>query len=242
MSSIVRAVSFDLWFTLIYEEETDEKTYTLMRVRTLHRGLSRFKKVSLEDVMAVYESLKFAREYLSTESLVNLVALALGIKLSRGDLKKLSANYVRSTEDFIPKVNKEVYEVIPKIKELGLKTAIVSNTSFPKEGVKAMLRNLGLANYFDVIVSSSSLGYNKPNPKIYVYLVRKLGIKPQEILHVGDSCINDVLGPVSAGLRAALYVGLREGKNVTLCSGLDVPVLRSLNELLEKNLIARNTT
>lgn len=242
MINIVRAVSFDLWFTLIYEDETDEKMYTLIRARTLYRDFNRFKKVSMEDVMTAYESLKFAREYLSAESLVDLVALALGIKLSRGDLKKLSTNYVRSTEDFTPKVNEEVYEVIPKIKESGLKTAIVSNTSFPKEGIEAMLRNLRLANYFDVIVSSSSLGYNKPSPKIYMYLARKLGMRPQEILHVGDSCINDVLGPTRVGLRAALYIGLREGKDVSLCSRLDVPVLRNLNELLEKNLIARNTT
>lgn len=238
----MRAVSFDLWFTLIYEEEADERTYTFMRVKALHEGLSRFREIFLEDVMDVYKSLKFAREYLSARSLVNLVASALGIKLSREELERLSRDYVRSTRDFIPKVNMEVYEVIPKIRELGLKTAIVSNTSFSEEGVRAMLENLRLANYFDVIVSSSSLGYNKPDPRIYKYLVRKLGLRPQEILHVGDSCINDVLGPVSVGLRAALYVGLRKDRDADLCSRLDVPVLRSLSELLEKNLITRNTT
>ncbi|MEO3992773.1 MAG: HAD family hydrolase [Desulfurococcaceae archaeon TW002] len=242
MSKDVRAVSFDLWFTLIYEEEIDERIYTLMRVKALYESLSKFKEVSLEDVMDVYKSLKFAREYLSAKSLVNLMTLALGIKLSREELERLSHNYVISTRDFIPKVNREVYEVIPKIRELGLKIAIVSNTSFSEEGVRAMLENLRLANYFDVVVSSSSLGYNKPNPRIYKYLMRKLGLKPQEILHVGDSCINDVLSPVSVGLRAALYVGLRKDKDVALCSRLDIPILRSLSELLEKNLITRNTT
>lgn len=238
----MRAVSFDLWFTLIYEEETDERAYTLMRIKALQEGFSRFKVVSLEDVMKVYESLKFAREFLDTESLVSLTALALGIKLSRRKLKELSDSYVKSTKNFTPKVNEEVYEVIPRIRELGFKTAIVSNTSFSEEGIVTMLENLGIADYFDVIVSSSSLGYNKPSPKIYKYLVRKLGLKPREILHVGDSCINDVLGPVNVGLRAALYIGLRKGKDVELCSRLDTPVLYSLGELLEKNLITRNTT
>lgn len=242
VSNIVKAVSFDLWFTLIYEEEVDEKEYTLMRVRALYEGLSRFKELSLEDVARVYESLKFAREYLGAESLVNMIALALGIKLSRGKLKELTASYVRSTRDFVPKVNKEVYGLIPKIKELGLKTAVVSNTSFTGEAVMAMLENLRLAHYFDLIVSSSSLGYNKPSPKIYKYLVRKLGLRPREVLHVGDSCINDVLGPVSVGLRAALYVGLRESKDAAFCLRLEVPVLHSLSELLEKNLITQNTT
>ncbi|MGC8975011.1 MAG: HAD family hydrolase [Thermoprotei archaeon] len=242
MNSIVKAVSLDLWFTLIYEEEADEKEYTLMRVRALYEGLSRFKELSLEDVARVYESLKFAREYLSAESLASMIALALGIKLSYRKLKELTASYVRSTRNFVPKVNKEVYDVIPEMKKLGLKIAVVSNTSFPEEAVIAMLENLRLAHYFDVIVSSSSLGYNKPSPKIYKYLVRKLGLRPQEVLHVGDSCINDVLGPMSAGLRAALYVGIREGKDTALCSGLEVPVLHSLSELLEKNLITQNTT
>jgi len=238
----MRAVSFDLWFTLIYEDEADVREYTLMRVRAIHEVLSEFGGVTLEDVLSVYESLKFAREYLSAESLIKLVSLALGIKLSREKLRELTNNYVESTKNFVPKVNNEVYEVLPKIKELGLKTAIVSNTSFSERGVMAMLKNLGIADYFDLIVSSSSLGLNKPNPRIYRYLVRKLGLRPQEILHVGDSCVNDVLGPLSVGLRAALYVGLREGKDITLCSKLGVPVLHNLNELLWNNLITRNTT
>jgi putative hydrolase of the HAD superfamily len=238
----MRAVSFDLWFTLIYEDEEDVRKYTLMRVRAIHEALSEFGNVTLEDVLSVYESLKFAREFLSAESLIKLVSLALGIKLSRGKLRELTNIYVESTRNFVPKVNDEVYEVLPKIKELGLKTAVVSNTSFSERGVIAMLKNVGIADYFDVVVSSSSLGLNKPNPRIYGYLVRKLGLRPQEILHVGDSCVNDVLSPLSVGLRAALYVGLRKSKDVTLCSKLDVPVLNNLRELLWKNLITRNTT
>lgn len=237
---MVKAVSFDLWFTLIYEDVVDERLYNLMRVKALHEFLSRYVSVSVEEVAEVFDGFRPLRGFVDHRSLVNMVALALGIRLDREDLKALQEVYDRSTKEFRPKVNGEVYEVLPRVRESGLKVAVVSNTSFSEEGVRAMLENVGVSEYVDVIVSSSSVGFNKPHPGIYTHMLGRLGLEPEEVLHVGDSCVNDVLGALNAGLKAALYVGLRRGEDLSVCFKLGVPVLSRLRDLIESGLILRN--
>lgn len=237
---MVKAVSFDLWFTLIYEDVADERLYNLMRVKALHEFLSKHASVSFEEVAEVFEVFRPLRGFVDHYSLVNMVALALGIRLNQEGLKVLREVYDRSTKDFRPKVNEEIYEVLPKVREFGLKVAVVSNTSFSEEGVLAMLENVGVLKYVDVVVSSSSVGFNKPHPGIYTHMLGRLGLEPEEVLHVGDSCVNDVLGALNAGLKAALYVGLRRGRDLSMCFKLGIPVLSRLSDLIESGLILRN--
>ncbi|MEM2004542.1 MAG: HAD family hydrolase [Zestosphaera sp.] len=234
---MVKAVSFDLWFTLIYEDVADERLYNLRRVNALHRVLSRYADVSVEDVAGVFEVFGSVRGFVDHRSLVNMIALALGIHLDQEGLDLLQGVYDESTKDFRPRVNDEIYEVLPRVRASGLKVAVISNTSFSEGGMRAILDNVGVSKYVDVVVSSSSVGFNKPHPGIYTRMLSELGLRPEEVLHVGDSCINDVLGALNAGLKAALYVGLRRGKDSNVCLKLGVPVLSRLSDLIETGLI-----
>lgn len=234
MRGLIKAISFDLWFTLIREDPVDTMQYTLMRVNALHEFVSKYKAISTEEVMKVYEIFESVRGFIDHRSLSNMVALALGLRLSPEALVELGRIYDESTKEFRPKVNEEVYEVLPRIKAAGLKIGVTSNTSFSEEGVRAMLENAGLLKYIDAIVSSSSTGFNKPHPKIYSHLVSRLALEPGEVLHVGDSCVNDALGALNAGLKAALYVGLRRDRDLSVCLKLGIPLLSRLSELLEE--------
>ncbi|HZD43053.1 MAG TPA: HAD family hydrolase [Methanomicrobiales archaeon] len=82
----------------------------------------------------------------------------------------------------------------------GLPMGIVSNGQ--RVFSEGELRRLGLFPYFDVVVFSSDLGVQKPNPRIYRTALDSLGLKPQEVLFVGDSLECDVLGPRKMGMRS----------------------------------------
>jgi HAD superfamily hydrolase (TIGR01493 family) len=43
----------------------------------------------------------------------------------------------------------------------------------------------------------------KPDPLVFRRALQQLGLQPQEVLHVGDSDIDDVGGAKAAGLRVA---------------------------------------
>ena len=57
--------------------------------------------------------------------------------------------------------------------------------------------------HFDPIVSSEEAGAIKPHPAIFERLTREMGLKPEQILYVGDNPWPDVLGGRQAGLRVA---------------------------------------
>jgi 2-haloalkanoic acid dehalogenase type II len=93
--------------------------------------------------------------------------------------------------------------------------------------------------HFDTIATSEQAKAIKPNPAIFEYLSRKLGVAPGNVLYVGDNPIPDVLGPVRAGMKCAWVNrnGMRKPRNVP---HPDVRV-RSLEELLPLLLPEKQT-
>ncbi|MCL4119258.1 UNVERIFIED_CONTAM: hypothetical protein GTU68_060409 [Idotea baltica] len=66
----------------------------------------------------------------------------------------------------------------------------------------ADVRRLGLAHYFQVILSAEMIGTGKPDPKTFHELLKKSGVKAAETLHIGDHLEDDIQGAISAGLHA----------------------------------------
>lgn len=102
--------------------------------------------------------------------------------------------------------DKELWEVYPEVPEVlsefrrqGLITGVVSNWDLrlPK-----VVKNLGLHDHFDFLVSSSMCGATKPSEKIFKEALKKAGAKPGETVHVGDTYEEDFVGAERVGIRA----------------------------------------
>ena len=87
------------------------------------------------------------------------------------------------------------------MKNLGLKLALVSNAPPPS---KVAIEKLGLTKFFDKIIFSCDVGFMKPDKEIFDYSVDALGIKPSEVLMIGDSLKKDVEGAINAGFDGIL--------------------------------------
>ncbi|MGI5151209.1 HAD family hydrolase [Plantactinospora sp. CA-294935] len=81
--------------------------------------------------------------------------------------------------------------------------AVVSNTHQPGL-VPGHLAAMGLAQYFDAVVTSVELGWRKPHPLIYATALDTLGIDAGSAVFVGDSYGPDFVGPERAGIPAYL--------------------------------------
>lgn len=68
----------------------------------------------------------------------------------------------------------------------------------------ALLAALGLRDRFRAIAVSALEGVEKPDPRLFRIVLDRLGVRPEQALHVGDHPELDVLGAVSAGIDAAL--------------------------------------
>ncbi|OUL35894.1 L-2-haloalkanoic acid dehalogenase [Nostoc sp. T09] len=67
---------------------------------------------------------------------------------------------------------------------------------------KRTIQELGIENYFDVIVISESEGVRKPEAEIFSRALRKLGVQAQQSVFVGDHPTVDVLGAKNIGMKA----------------------------------------
>jgi putative hydrolase of the HAD superfamily len=67
----------------------------------------------------------------------------------------------------------------------------------------ADLVRIGLARYFKAAISAREFGVGKPDARIFHAAAGALDITPDQVLHVGDDVLLDVLGALNAGMQAA---------------------------------------
>jgi putative hydrolase of the HAD superfamily len=95
----------------------------------------------------------------------------------------------------------EVPGVLARLRADGFVLGVVSNAS---SDLADFLRDLGVAGFFDFIVASAAEGTKKPDPRLFARALGIAGAAPDEVLHVGDLALEDVLGARRAGLDAVL--------------------------------------
>ncbi|MFP3268690.1 MAG: HAD family hydrolase [Desulfurococcales archaeon] len=241
---VLSGISFDLWYTLIYETEEDEAKYQEMRLNALKKGLHETGVTFNED--ALNKAFIHLRKFSLTipyGGFIKLVLSSAGIRLDGSIFRIIEARYLDEIENYRVKLGPEVPSVLEGLKERGLKIAIVSNTSFPEKSLWKVLGRAGIAQHVDAIVSSSDEGVGKPSPVIFSIAERRLNVPSGDILHVGDTCIEDYMGATAFGMKAILYTGLygyRKEKDVhELCQINGIVSIKKLSEiekLLESNL------
>jgi len=96
---------------------------------------------------------------------------------------------------------KSVRPALLSLKREGLKLGALSD--FP---VERKLDFLGLADLMEIAFSSEETGHLKPHGAPFINMISKFGIKPEEILYVGNSYKYDILGAKKVGLRTAHLV------------------------------------
>jgi len=214
----IRGASFDLWFTLFIEDRGDIERYTRARVESIHKALLEAVggAVSLDDVEKAFgrTSEVNARIFLNPRDLIKVVLADLGIEPEPRVVEKILKAYLSSVNDFTPRVNSEAFEALSILRRAGLRIAVVSNSSFTGDQIMSMLARVGLGGYVDVVVSSCDVGAMKPSPAIFLDAAKRLELNPENIVHVGDSYLEDVLGALAAGYAAAVhYTGLTQSRH-----------------------------
>lgn len=83
------------------------------------------------------------------------------------------------------KPQEDKIELIKKLKSLGLKVGVCTNSI--RKTLDLILELSGLSGYFDITLSNQDVSQPKPSPEIYNTAMARLGITPKETLIVEDS-------------------------------------------------------
>jgi HAD superfamily hydrolase (TIGR01549 family) len=95
----------------------------------------------------------------------------------------------------------DVLPTLQRMRDAGYRVVITSNWH---RGLEHFCHGLGLSGLVDGVVASAEVGFAKPDPRIFALACERLGVKPSQALHVGDSNDEDYVGARKAGLSALL--------------------------------------
>jgi putative hydrolase of the HAD superfamily len=94
----------------------------------------------------------------------------------------------------------ELYPEVPDVlKQLRphFQLAVISNFD---GRLRFILQHLGISKFFTHVFISSEVGADKPDPEIYRRALKLIGLKSNEVLHVGDDPERDWEATSAAGL------------------------------------------
>ncbi len=114
------------------------------------------------------------------------------------------------------------------LRSAGLMLAAVTNA--PSAHQRAKLATVGLIDAFDVLVIAEEVGLAKPDPAIFHLACTRLGVRPDQTVHVGDRLDLDAVGAASAGLHGVWLD--RSGGGAPTCGVHVVNGLLDLPDLL----------
>ena len=103
----------------------------------------------------------------------------------------------------------DVAEVLSSLRDRGYRLGVLTNGSEDQQLGK--LSATGVAEFFDVVCISETIGVQKPDSRAFETLARSLNVESHRCLFIGDSPDHDVAGATAAGMRASLVERRRKG-------------------------------
>ena len=93
-------------------------------------------------------------------------------------------------------------ECITALRGAGLKIAVLSNWDVR---LRLILDDLGVTPLVDALLVSAEIGVDKPDRRAFTAVCTGLGVKANELLHLGDDVEVDVEGARAAGCHGWLF-------------------------------------
>ena len=112
--------------------------------------------------------------------------------------------------------NPDAAATVQAVKELGLRAVLATNPIFPAVATRSRIRWAGLTpEDFELYTTYENIGLCKPNPDYYREIMKRLGVRPEECLMVGNDATEDMVA-AETGMRVFLLTDCllnRENKN-----------------------------
>lgn len=213
------AVIFDFHFTLAHFYPSREKIYRMVIkkygflcssqdiARAFSKTWMNYTDIDLINAFSLHvNKSSMEKWWLKFHS---KVFLGLGIKDKK--LLKLINNDISNLvykDNSIYRLYPDVINILTILKRHGVKIGIITNAH---KTIRKIIRDLGLTNYFDCVTISCEVGLSKPNPDIFRYTFKRMGVNVENVLYVGDGYHTDVIGSESVGCD--LIIINRKDKN-----------------------------
>ena len=206
-----KIVTFDIFDTILLRNEDSEieKFYFLMK---LISEKYRIKKLSVLDLLLLrlnsneiaysHTEHQLGSREATISEILNIFSRSLlkyGIEIGSSELKNLELSYEAS----ILNPCSEILGLIKDLNASGVKVILITDMYMQKNDLHDLFRNIK-ASSIDLLMgleiySSADYKFTKSNKMIFEHVLKQVKVKPEEVLHVGDS-FYEIYNCISLGM------------------------------------------
>ncbi|MFQ5875311.1 MAG: HAD family hydrolase [Dehalococcoidia bacterium] len=242
----IRAVTFDLWNTLIVDTHEGGRARSTRRIEATRAVLEEagrsFSKARIEKA---YRMSQERFEEIRGEGLdmpfpdqvdlyLDLVEEGLAEGLDPSVKRRIAAEHADAFFVDPPALMPGALEVLKTLKTRGCKLGLICNSgATPGSHQRRFLADIGLARYLEVLTFSDEERLAKPSPNIFKTTLEGLDVPAEAAVHIGDRPETDVLGAKGVGMRAVL-IGRASCDGIPVAPDARIEQLAELLEVLER--------
>jgi len=232
---VIRAISLDLWKTLIVDRDDDEARRDRIRAQALHDALlerihtdvpEETLYTSLRRIDVLRRDVREMRDWtLTTTNQVCFVLTQASVYPSHDLVEAILPAYEASILQLMPVLIEPDAPLL--LADLAERYTLSMTSNTGKNPGRVLLKVFDLLHIrapFTHFIFSDEVMYLKPDQGIWDALAHANELDPGEIIHVGDSYRMDYRGARDAGLQAVLF-----GQHNSIPA--DTPCIASLREL-----------
>ncbi len=228
--SEIRAVTFDLWDTIVHDDSDEPKRRELglrskrdERRHLVWEALNAVEPIDYETVSLAYDvadagfNVAWKEDSINwrLEQRIRVILNGLGRTLPRDAfdhvVERTGAMEVEVPPDAIEGIAWALGELTQRYRLAIISDAIVT----PGTGLRELLAHHGVRDLFEGFAFSDEVGRSKPHRSMFESAARQLGVGLDQIVHIGDRDHNDVKGPHAVGAKAVLFTATRDNDRAT---------------------------
>ncbi len=231
---MVKAIIFDFWGTLvengIFPSPVKQCRY-ILRLR-----------MTFKDFIIRFEQALMTKPYSDLNEAFTEVCKEFQLDPQPFIIEKLVGMWNKN--ELLGKPFLETVEMLEYLKAKKIKIGLISNTT---PTITRVMEKFDLNKYFDATMFSYDEGLLKTDPEMFKKLLKKLKVKTEEVIMIGDSLPTDIIGSRNAGIRSILLdrmnkrdftpkiVNLRELKELIDDKKLDAFIKKGEEEQLTRD-------
>ena len=222
---MIKAVTFDLWDTMIHDDSDEAKRKSqglrskkAERRHLLWQALNAIQPIDPAQVTLAYDVADAAFNHVwhdlfvtwTIEERLRVALEGLGRGLPEAAFAKVVAEHETMEVDIPPDTIDGIADALAELAQ-RYKLCVVSDTIVtPGKGLRDLLEGHGLKQYFSGFAFSDEVGHSKPHRAMFDAAAEQLGVAMEEMVHIGDRDHNDVKGSQALGMKAVLFIATRD--------------------------------
>lgn len=187
---MIKAVFFDLFFTLINPKYSDVNEYDVVGISAIE-----WEKYAENNTLYLERALgkvKTGKEII--DKIVDIMPYDLNESQKQEILQRREDRMKRA----LFAVDNIILDTLKEVRSKGVKLGLISNADI----IDSKHWNQSpLSEFFDAAIFSCNVGILKPRPEIYKLAMDMLGTKSEDSIFVGDGGSDELYGAKIAGMK-----------------------------------------